>query len=453
MLENIDLCAYDKPTPIQAYCIPAVLLGHDVVACAQTGSGKTAAYLIPVLSKLSGKYKTLAAKRPNPTTFDPKVDRVRAEPLILIVAPTRELACQIFDETRRLSYRTLFRPCVAYGGGPRRQQQLDLQRGCDILIATPGRLIDFINDPNILSLRRLKYTIIDEADEMLQGDWEQDMRTIMGGGDNNEDPDHHYMMFSATFPAPARKLARDYMKEDYIRIRVGRAGSTHQNIQQNVVWVDQNKKRQALYDMLFSFPPARTLVFVNSKRDADLVDDYLYNHQMPSTSIHSDRTQREREDAMLAFRSGAAPILITTGVAARGLDIYMVMHVINYDLPSTQHGGIDEYIHRIGRTARIGNDGLATSFFNERNDDIADDLVKVLLENEQEIPDFLQNRIPEDRKVVWDDVSDEEPADDDAGKNGDDAGAWGTTTNDAGFQADEVFKPDEGFTPDEDVKW
>lgn len=133
---------------------------------------------------------------------------------------------------------------------------------------------------------------------MLHGDWEEDMRKIMSGGDNNEDSDHRYMMFSATFPKEARILARDYMTEDYLRIRVGRAGSTHTNISQTIYYVDDHLKRDALYDLLFSMPPARTLIFVRSKREADLVDDFLYNKGLPSTSIHSDRTQREREDAM-----------------------------------------------------------------------------------------------------------------------------------------------------------
>ena len=147
---------YFYPTPIQAYCIPAVLSGKDVVANAQTGSGKTGAYMIPVISRLMGKAKKLCAKRASALTFNPKVDAVRAEPLVLIVAPTRELVCQIFDEARRLCYRTMLRPCVAYGGGPMGLQRQELQKGCDILIATPGRLVDFMSKPSILSLNRVK---------------------------------------------------------------------------------------------------------------------------------------------------------------------------------------------------------------------------------------------------------------------------------------------------------
>jgi ATP-dependent RNA helicase DDX3X len=173
MVENIDLCGYENPTPVQAYTIPAVLQSRDVIAVAQTGewllaetnnitdiflgSGKTAAYLIPSISKLMGKVKKLAARRPNLANgFNPDIDTVRAEPLILVVAPTRELCCQIFDESRRLCYRSMLRPCVAYGGGPVREQREELAKGCDILVATPGRLIDFMSKPNVLSLCRVR---------------------------------------------------------------------------------------------------------------------------------------------------------------------------------------------------------------------------------------------------------------------------------------------------------
>ncbi|OKL62814.1 hypothetical protein UA08_01877 [Talaromyces atroroseus] len=409
MLENIALCGYKIPTPIQAYGIPTILEGRDLMAVAQTGSGKTAAFLIPILSKLMGKAKKLTAPRPNVgASFDPKENAVRAEPLVLVIVPTRELACQIFDEARRLCYRSMLRPCVAYGGGPISHQRTELQQGCDILIGTPGRLIDFMSKPHILSLRRVRYTIIDEADELLQADWEEDFTKLLSGGDANEDGDHCYMMFSATFNKGCREVARKHLENDHVRIRVGRAGSTHVNIQQKIVYADEDAKKRCLYDRLLSMPPARTLVFVNSKAQADLIDDYLYNMGLPSTSIHSGRTQREREDAMIAFRSGKTPILIATGVSARGLDVKNVMHVINYDLPNVDHGGIDEYIHRIGRTARIGNEGFATSFYNnEKNTEIARDLVMVLMETDQDIPDFLQELKPEGKPVFDDDTDGE----------------------------------------------
>jgi ATP-dependent RNA helicase DDX3X len=157
-------------------------------------------------------------------------------------------------------------------------------------------------------------------------------------------------MFSATFPKMAREMAAQHLRHDHVRIRIGRAGSSHANIKQDIIFCEAQAKRQALFDLLMSAPPARTMIFVNSKRTADEVDDFLFNSDIPCTSIHSDRTQREREDSIRAFRTGKAPVLITTGVAARGLDIHNVMHVINYDLPSFQHGGIEEYTHRIGKS-------------------------------------------------------------------------------------------------------
>ncbi|RMD42079.1 hypothetical protein DV735_g3057, partial [Chaetothyriales sp. CBS 134920] len=423
MVENIGRCNYFVPTPIQAYTIPAVVSGHDLIATAQTGSGKTAAYLIPTLSKLMGKAKKLAAPRPNLVNgFDIRTDGVRAEPLVLVIAPTRELCCQIFDECRRLCYRSMLRPCVAYGGGPMREQMEELAKGCDILVGTPGRLIDFMRRPNVLSMSRCRFYIIDEADELLHDDWEEDMGKLISGGDANEDADRQYLLFSATFDKNMRKLAKKYLSNDHVRIRVGRAGSTHMNIKQNVMWVESNLKQQALYDLLISMPPSRTLVFVKSKKTADFVDDFLFNMGLPSTSIHSDRTQREREDALRAFKTGQAPILVATGVSARGLDIRNVMHVVNFDLPAIEHNGKDEYIHRIGRTARIGNEGLATSFYNDRDEPLAEFLVKILMECGQPVPDFLEPYKPAEGQLSFDDDS---GAEEEEATAGEETGAWG----------------------------
>jgi ATP-dependent RNA helicase DDX3X len=156
------------------------------------------------------------------------------------------------------------------------------------------------------------------------------------------------MLFSATFPKAARELAKTHLAETHVRLRVGRAGSTHGNIKQTIIYVDPSRKKDALRDLIHSLPPTRTIVFVNNKRTADELDDFLFNLGLPCTAIHSDRTQKEREAAMRAFRAGTSPILIATGVSARGIDVRNVMHVINYDLPSMSHGGIEEYTHRIG---------------------------------------------------------------------------------------------------------
>ncbi|KAI1002352.1 ATP-dependent RNA helicase ded1 [Podosphaera aphanis] len=395
MMRNVELAGYTIPTPIQQYCLPAVFMGYDVVACAQTGSGKTAAFLIPILSKLMGKAKKLCAPRPNPAKYQPGVTLpVRSEPLVCIVVPSRELATQIFDEARRFCYRSMLRPCVIYGGGPIRDQITQLQKGCDVLIGTPGRLVDFINRPQILTFKRLKFMVIDEADELVGNDWEQEMKTIMSGGDQ-EEGNINYLMFSATFPRIARQLAKEHLAMNHLQIRVGRVGSTHANITQEIINIESFNKREVLQKYLLNMPPARTIIFVNSKRSADELDDFLFNSSFPCTSIHSDRTQREREDSIRAFRTGKTPILIATGVSSRGLDIYNVKAVINFDLPSPMYGGIEEYCHRIGRTGRIGNKGLAMSFFTSKDEDLAPDLVKFLLETHQKIPDFLANYIPE----------------------------------------------------------
>ncbi|KAI3340879.1 P-loop containing nucleoside triphosphate hydrolase protein [Ustulina deusta] len=425
MLRNIELCGYKTPTPIQRYCIPAIKMGHDLLAIAQTGSGKTAAYLVPILNHLMGKAKKLAAPRPHPDDAANGA-RVRAEPLVVIVAPARELVIQIFNEARKFCYRTMLRPCVIYGGGPMRDQIENLQRGCDVLIGSPGRLIDLMERGDILSFRRVKYMVIDEADEMLHADWEEEFTKILGGGEQ-EEGNVKYMLFSATFPTAIRNLAKTHLAETYVRIRVGRIGSTHENIKQDIIFVEPSMKKQALLDLLYSLKPARTIIFVNSKRMADELDDFLFNKELPCTSMHADRTQREREDAMRAFRQGKTPLFITTGVTARGIDVRNVMHVINYDLPSMDHGGIQEYIHRIGRTGRIGHHGLASSFYTERDEPIAKLLTMTLMETGQEIPDFLQQYKPDETdvsKLKFEYDTDEE----DQGESGE---AWGTGAGEA----------------------
>ncbi|KAL1860407.1 hypothetical protein VTK73DRAFT_7353 [Phialemonium thermophilum] len=395
MLRNVELSGYKIPTPIQKFCIRAVGMGHDVIAIAQTGSGKTAAYLIPILNKLVGKAKKLAAPRPNPVTMDETVHGpIRAEPLVVIVSPSRELAVQIFNECRKFCYRTMLRPCVIYGGGTVSTQAAELAKGCDILVASPGRLIDFIERPRLLTLRRLRYMVIDEADELLHPDWEEDFKKILTGGEQEED-NVKYLLFSATFPKGARDLARTYLAENHVRIRVGRAGSSHENITQQIVYVEPAMKNQALIDLLHSLEPGRTIIFVNSKRAADEVDAFLYNLGLPCTSMHSDRTQREREAAMRAFRAGSCPIMVATAVSARGIDVQHVKYVINYDLPSSDHGGIEEYTHRIGRTGRIGHLGKAISFYSDRDEPLASVLTRTLIETNQEIPDFLKAYVPE----------------------------------------------------------
>lgn len=208
-------------------------------------------------------------------------------------------------------------------------------------------------------------------------------------------------MFSATFEKESRQLARNYLSDKRMTLVVGRCGRTIRNIHQILIWVDYDKKREAVRDLLSSLPAVKTIVFCNTQGCVDMLDDYLYNQEFPCSALHGKRTQREREEAISRFKSAELPILVTTSIAARGLDFAEVKHVINYDLPSTEHGGITDYVHRIGRTARLGNLGQATSFYNEHNEDIGPDLARLLIEMEHSLPDFLTDFAPADGEALY----------------------------------------------------
>ncbi|KAK2462235.1 hypothetical protein APHAL10511_005731 [Amanita phalloides] len=382
LLENIGYAMYSTPTPVQKYSIPIVANGRDLMACAQTGSGKTAGFLFPILSA-----SFTEGPRPPPEQGQASYGRTRkGYPTALILAPTRELVSQIHDEARKFAYRSWVRPAVVYGGADIGQQSRQIERGCDLLSATPGRLVDLIERGRI-SLANIKYLVLDEADRMLDMGFEPQIRRIVQGEDMPGIQDRQTLMFSATFPRDIQMLARDFLK-DYVFLSVGRVGSTSENITQKIEYVEDNDKRSALLDILSSQAEmGLTLVFVETKRMADMLSDFLMNHQLPATSIHGDRTQRERETALHTFRTGRTPILVATAVAARGLDIPNVTHVINYDLPSD----IDDYVHRIGRTGRAGNTGVSTAFFNRGNKNIVKDLVELLREANQETPSWLES--------------------------------------------------------------
>lgn len=313
--------------------------------------------------------------------------RRKAYPTALILAPTRELVSQIHDEARKFSYRSWVRPAVVYGGADINLQLRSIERGCDLLSATPGRLVDLIERGRI-SLANIKYLVLDEADRMLDMGFEPQIRRIVQGEDMPGTTERQTLMFSATFPRDIQVLARDFLK-DYIFLSVGRVGSTSENITQKIEFVEDQDKRSVLLDILASQSKEElglSLVFVETKRMADMLSDFLMSNNLPATSIHGDRTQREREMALQTFRTGRTPIMVATAVAARGLDIPNVTHVINYDLPSD----IDDYVHRIGRTGRAGNTGVSTAFFNRGNKNIVRDLVELLREANQEIPAWLE---------------------------------------------------------------
>ncbi|GKT58592.1 DEAD/DEAH box helicase [Colletotrichum tofieldiae] len=372
LISNIEMARYKVPTPVQKYSIPIVMGGRDLMACAQTGSGKTGGFLFPILSQ---------AFINGPSTVPPNAAggfgrQRKAYPTSLILAPTRELVSQIYEESRKFAYRSWVRPCVVYGGADIGSQLRQIERGCDLLVATPGRLVDLIERGRI-SLQNIKYLVLDEADRMLDMGFEPQIRRIVEGEDMPNVQNRQTLMFSATFPRDIQMLARDFLK-DYIFLSVGRVGSTSENITQKVEYVEDVDKRSVLLDILHTHGAGLTLIFVETKRMADSLSDFLINQNFPATSIHGDRTQ------LLPQRS--LPILVATAVAARGLDIPNVTHVVNYDLPTD----IDDYVHRIGRTGRAGNTGHSTAFFNRGNRGVVRELLELLKEANQEVPSFLE---------------------------------------------------------------
>nr|GMD20705.1 DEAD-box ATP-dependent RNA helicase 11-like [Ipomoea batatas] len=399
---NIRRCKYVKPTPVQRYAIPISLTGRDLMACAQTGSGKTAAFCFPIIS---GIMRGQFPRPPHPRM---------AFPLALILSPTRELSCQIHDEARKFAYQTGVKVVVAYGGAPINQQLRivelklkflfsftfdmpitslllrELERGVHILVATPGRLVDLLERARV-SLEMIRYLALDEADRMLDMGFEPQIRKIVQQTDMPPPGMRQTMLFSATFPKEIQRLAADFLS-NYIFLAVGRVGSSTDLIVQRVEYVQETDKRSHLMDLLHAQrannvngKQALTLIFVETKKGADSLEHWLYLNGFPATSIHGDRTQQEREYALRSFKSGKTPILVATDVAARGLDIPHVAHVINFDLPND----IDDYVHRIGRTGRAGKTGLATAFFNENNSSIAKPLADLMQEANQEVPAWL----------------------------------------------------------------
>ncbi|TXG61296.1 hypothetical protein EZV62_012659 [Acer yangbiense] len=382
--ENIKRRKYVKPTPIQRHAIPIVMAGRDLMACAQTGSGKTAAFCFPIISRiLRDRFEQVVSGRNGART------RI-AYPTALILSPTRELSCQIHDEAKKFAYQTGVKAVVAYGGAPIAQQLYNLEKGVDILVATPGRLVDMIERERV-SLKMIKYLALDEADRMLDMGFEHQIRKIVQQMDMPPPGTRQTMLFSATFPDDIQRLASDFLS-NYIFLTVGKVGSSTDLIAQRVELVQDMEKRSHLMKLLSTQKangtrgkPALTLVFVETKRGADALEHSLSMNGFPAIAIHGDKVQRERERALRSFKSGATPILVATDVASRGLDIPHVAHVINFDFPKD----IDDYVHRIGRTGRAGNSGMATAFFSDKNMPLAKALVELMQEAKQEVPSWL----------------------------------------------------------------
>lgn len=367
--ENVNRCRYPKPTPVQKYGIPVVLSGRDLMACAQTGSGKTAAYLIPAINYMLRNNCSRRGEDSNMTRY----------PSALVLAPTRELGIQISEEGRKFTYRTGIRSVVVYGGADPRHQIADVGRGCGLLVATPGRLLDLYNR-GYVGFAKIQFLVLDEADRMLDMGFEPQIRQIVVRSDMPSPGKRQTLLYSATFPTEIQKLAREFL-HNHSFLQIGRVGSTTASITQDVRWVEDRHKLDELYEILEQRQDKHILVFVERKSDADQLERLLMRAGHGVMAIHGDRGQRDREQALSAFKSGIRRILIATDVASRGLDIPDVGVVVQYDLPSN----IDDYVHRIGRTGRAGKQGTAISFFNDKNRNVVDPLIALLKETNQVI--------------------------------------------------------------------
>jgi ATP-dependent RNA helicase RhlE len=337
LLRSLHDAGYATPTPIQAKAIPHLLDDHDLIGIAQTGTGKTAAFALPILQHLSED------------SVRPPAKGVRA----LVLAPTRELALQIFDNVTRLSRHMKMRHAVIFGGVGQNPQVEALSRGIDVLVATPGRLLDLINQGGLVRLDTVTHLVLDEADRMLDMGFIRDVKKILA-----KLPDQRQsMLFSATMPTEVAKLARDMLWEP-MRVEVTPETVTVEAIEQHVYHVGTSDKRGLLEKLLNDPALARVVVFTRTKHGANRLAGQLVKSGFSADAIHGNKSQNARQRALAAFKTGECRVLVATDLFARGIDVAEVTHVINFDLPNEP----ESYVHRIGRTGRAGRTGIALAF-------------------------------------------------------------------------------------------
>ncbi len=350
---------YTTPTPIQALAIPTVLEGRDLLGIAQTGTGKTAAFALPILQRLA------ADPRPAP----------RRGCRALVLSPTRELASQIAESFRTYGRHMGFSVAVVFGGVKYGPQVKALAAGVDILVATPGRLIDHINE-KVANLNGVEVLVLDEADQMLDLGFLPPIRRIVATLPKKR----QNLFFSATMPTEIGKLAAELLVNP-AQASVAPAATTVTRITQQILFVETDRKRQLLAELFEDARMARALIFTRTKRGADRVAKYLDGAGVKADSIHGDKSQGQRERALAAFKAGHVRALVATDIAARGIDVDAVSHVVNFDLPNVP----ESYVHRIGRTARAGADGHAVSLVSDDERGLLKDIQKV---TRQTIPAF-----------------------------------------------------------------
>ncbi|KAL1514231.1 hypothetical protein ABEB36_003519 [Hypothenemus hampei] len=367
ILEEIKKAGFEKPSPIQCQAWPVLLSGEDLIGIAQTGTGKTLAFLLPALIHIDGQ----GVSREQ-----------RGGPAVLIMAPTRELAIQIDKEVKKYEYKGISSVCV-YGGGDRRAQVNLVSQGIDIVIATPGRMND-LSEAGHLNLEGVTYVVLDEADRMLDMGFEPQIRKVM----YSLRPNRQSIMTSATWPLGVRRLADSYMK-DPVQVYVGSLdlAATH-TVTQVIQIIDENEKEQFFMNFVKNMgPDDKVIVFCGRKAKADYLSVECVMQNISCAALHGNRDQADREQAVKDIGDGSVRILIATDVASRGLDINDVTHVLNFDFPKN----IEEYVHRVGRTGRAGKTGESISFFTRNDWGQAAELIKILDEAEQYIPEELYN--------------------------------------------------------------
>ncbi|KAL1333862.1 hypothetical protein HN51_062737 [Arachis hypogaea] len=353
-LEVIENLGFVEPTPIQAQGWPMALKGRDLIGIAETGSGKTLSYLLPALVHVSAQ--------PGLSHGD--------GPIVLVLAPTRELAVQIQEEAQKFAGRANIRSTCIYGGAPKGPQIRDLQRGVEIVIATPGRLIDMLEAQHT-NLQRVTYLVLDEADRMLDMGFEPQIRKIVG----QIRPDRQTLYWSATWPKEVEALARQFLRNAYKVIIGSPELKANQSINQVVEVVTDAEKYNRLIRLLKEvMDGSRILIFMETKKGCDQITRQLRMDGWPALSIHGDKNQAERDWVLAEFKNGRSPIMTATDVAARGLDVKDIKCVVNFDFPSS----LEDYVHRIGRTGRAGAKGTAYTFFTHANAKYARALIKIL---------------------------------------------------------------------------
>jgi len=373
VLQALELKGYGQPTPIQTQAIPTVLEGRDLLGIAQTGTGKTAAFMLPSIDRL-----VAADKRPRPRTCR-----------MLVLAPTRELAGQIAESAREYGRFSHLKVVTTFGGTSVHRNKQDVARGVDILIATPGRLVDLC-DQRALDLSEVEILVLDEADQMMDLGFIHALRAIV----KMLPAKRQTLFFSATMPQAIKQLAGQYLTNP-AQVSVAPAATTAERVEQYVCFVGQTEK-QALLTLALrkgfkSGEMERVLVFTRTKHGADRVVKKLAQSGIPANAIHGNKSQPQRERALDEFKNGRAKILVATDIAARGIDVSGISHVVNFELPNVA----EQYVHRIGRTARAGREGVALSFCAHDERDYLRDIQKLtrVTLNQVPLPEGLREEV------------------------------------------------------------